>query len=286
MKDTAIAVYIDNNENIKTEFGWLYNSWLLSGSWRTSRIVAFYNPSINLDDLPKDNDIEYVPVSPLTEREVEWKDYPFINSVWCLTTPEAAIIAEYKYVLKTDCDCFLTPFFPNLRPRLATFGAGMFAGEHEVTIRLIGIAKKWGISPVFNNIGSSFMAYTSVALQFMQTTMEYCRKLKAEEFKDGYGEWPGWYQGVLTMYAGQLAAWSVFNYGMNIGGLDVHCIAREPMSPQDFHIHAWHTNGYFSKHKWREGAYRHLDMNALDKTNIADYCLWIAGPGPEVIKCL
>jgi hypothetical protein len=284
MKDTAIAVYIDNTEYQTTEFGWLYNSWLLSGSWRMSNIVAFHHPAISHDVLPKDNDIEYIPLVPLTEREPEWEEYPFINSIWYLTTPDAAILTKYKYVLRTDCDCFLTPFFPNLRPRLAQFGAGMFATETDVIIKLIEIAKKWGITPVFNNIGSTFMAYNNTALHYAQIHMEYCRKLKAEEFKDGYGAWPGWYQGVLTMYAGQLAACAVFNYGMTIGGLDVHCMSQEQMSPQDYHIHAWHTNGYFSKHKWREGGYRDYDMNALDKTSIADYCLWIAGPGPEVIR--
>ncbi len=280
MKDTAIAVYIDNNKNLINEFRWLYNSWLVSGSWLTSKIVAFYNPLIAYDNLPKDNDIHYIPIVPLTERESVWRDYPFINSVWYLTMPEAAVLTDYKYVLKTDCDCFLTPYFKDLRPRLAQFGAGMFATEPDVVIRLATIAKKWGITPVFNNVGSTFMAYPNVALQFMQTQFEYCKKLKAEEFKDGYGTWPGWYQGVLTMYAGQLAAWSIFNYGINIGGLDVHCMAREPISPHDYHIHAWHTDGYFSKHKWRNGDYKNYDMNKLDKICIADYCLWIAGACP------
>ena len=279
MKDTAIVVYIDNNENIITEFGWLYNSWLLSSSWRTSQIVAFYHPRISKDDLPKDNDIEYIPLVPLTERELEWKEYPFINSIWFLTMTEAAILTKYKYILRTDCDCFLTPYFPNLRPRLAQFGAGMFASDSDIIIRLATIAKKWGIYSVFNNIGSTFMAYSNKTLQYSQIQMEYCRKLKADEFKDGYGTWPGWYQGVLTMYAGQLAANTIFSYGINIGGLDVHCVAQETISPQDYHIHAFHTEGFFSKHKWRRGEYRNYDMNTLDKIKICDYCLWIAGTG-------
>ena len=285
MIDTAISVYIDNSQNQLTEFGWLYKSWLLSGSWRTSKIVAFYHPEIRLEFMPKDNDIEYIPLFPLSQQIEEWKDYPFINSIWYLTTPEASILTKYLYVLKTDCDCFLTPFFPNLRPRLAQFGAGMFSTEIDVTTRLIGIAKKWGITPVFNNIGSTFMSYSDIALHYAQIQMEYCRKLKAEEFLDGYGTWPGWYQGVLTMYAGQLAANSVFNFGMNIGGLDVHCMSREPISPQDYHIHAWHSNGFFSKHAWRNGEYRNYDMASLNKTKISDYCLWIAGAKPEEKKC-
>jgi len=280
MKDTAITVYIDNNKNLMNEFRWLYNSWLASGSWMMSKIVAFHHPAISYDDMPKDNDIDYIPLVPLTERDPSWRDYPFINSVWFMTTPEAAILTDYRYALRTDCDTFLTPYFPLLKPRLAQFGAGMFASNSDVVIRLATIANKWGISPVFNNVGSTFMAIPNRAIQYSQTQFEYCKKLKAEEFKDGYGTWPGWYQGVLTMYAGQLAANTTFDTGMNIGGLDVHCVSRDQMSPQDYHIHAWHTEGYFSKHNWRKGDYKNYDMNKLDKTCIADYCLWIAGACP------
>jgi hypothetical protein len=281
MKDTAVTTYIDNNEWLIKEFGWLYKSWLYSGSWRTSQIVAFHHPNIPKDKLPQDTDIQYIPLQPLTERDASWRDYPFINSTHFLTTPEAAILAGYKYVLKTDNDCFLTPFFPNLRPRLATFGVGLYATEAIVVAKLAEIAFKWGISPIFNSVGSTFMAHSNMTLLYSQIHMEYCKKMKADEFPDGYGTWPQWYFGVLTMYAGMLAANSLFGSGITMGGLDVHSMARDKICSTDYHIHAFHSLDHFSKLNWREGAYRDYDMSKLDRNNIADYCLWIAGKDIE-----
>ena len=279
-RDVAITVYIDNDINLITEFGWLYRSWLYSGSWKTSKIIAFYNPSILVDKLPQDKDVIYIPLIPLTERDPEWKDYKFINSTWYLTSSEAASITGAQYILKTDNDCFLTPYFANFRPRLATFGIGLFALNADVAIRLATIAKKWGITPVFNNIGSTLMAHTQKVLKYSKLHFEYCKRLKDEEFEQGYGEWPNWYFGVLTMYAGQLAAQALFGTGMTFGGLDVHCFSKVQMCSTDYHIHAWHTHDHFSKFKWRNGEYSDYDMANLDKNSIADYCLWIAGEKP------
>lgn len=280
MKDVAITCYIDNEPNILAEFGWLAQSWLLSGSWMAADIVAFHHPAAPIAPLPQDPGITYIPLAPFSEATPGWADYPFINSVAFLTTREAGILARYEYVLRTDCDCFLTPHFPTLRPRLPAFGAGQYAGEPSVAIRLAGIAERWGIKPVFNNIGSSVMGRSNQVLVYAQIHLEYCRRLRDEEFQDGPGKWPGWWRGVLSMYAGQLAAQSYFGLAMTIGGLDVHCLAHEPISPQDYHIHAWHSFEHFSKFNWRQGKYRGYDMAKLDRNRIADYCLWIAGPGP------
>lgn len=280
MSNTAIAVYIDNDINLRQEFNWLYKSWLYSGSWAMSDIVAFYNPSIDLTELPQNNGIKYIPSTPLSELDQDWATYKFINSIYYLTTPEASILTDYKYTLRTDCDCFLTPNFPNLKPRLATMGMGLYALIPDVAIRLGQIAQKWNIHTVMNNVGSTIMAHSNIVLQYSQVQMEFCRKLKAEEFTNGPGTWPGWYFGVLSMYAGQLAANSYLGTNMVMGGLDIYCVAHEPMCNTDYHIHAWHTQGDFSKFKWRDGLYKDIDLNSLDKNRINDYCLWIAGNGP------
>lgn len=280
MRDVAVVTYIDNNQNLLNEFQWLYKSWKYSGSDKTSRLVAFYNPTIEQNRLAADLDVTYIPSEPLISREKAWAYYPFINSVYYLTTPEAAGLAEFKYLLRTDNDCFLTPNFPNLRPRLATFGVGMYSQVSAVVIRLAQIAEEWNITPSFNNIGSTFMMYSGLALQYCQLQMEYCRKLDQDGFPTGMGEWPGWYKGVLTMYAGNLAANAFFGMGLTLGGLDCHCMSQDRMCATDYHIHAWHTYDYFSKFDWRNGKYRDVDMSKLDPTKIADYCLFIAGVGP------
>lgn len=275
----AVTTYIDNSPNLITEFGWLFKSWVLSKSCLTSDLVAFYNPKIDLNLLPKHERVKYLPLKPLSEIDQTWNDYKFINSVYFLTVPEAAFLTNYDYVMRTDCDCFLTPNFPNLQPRLATFGIGLFALDPDVTIRLAQISKKWGIQPVFNSVGSTIMATGMLALHYSQIQLEYCKKLRAEEFLEGFGEWPHWYIGVLSMYAGQLAANAVFGTGLVLGGLDVQCMSRGNIGSTDYHIHAWHTLDHFSKFKWREGAYVGTDLNSLNQYCIADYCLIIAGEG-------
>jgi hypothetical protein len=275
MKDVAIATYIDADPNLMIEFNWLYTSWLYSGAWKTSRIVAFYNPKIPSDWLSS-FDIDIIPLIPLSETDQFWKDYKFINSIYYLITPEAQELLKYKYVLRTDNDVFLTPYFANFRPRLATFGIGLYALEPIVAAKLVQIAAQWGITPVSNNIGSSLMTSSNNVLLYSELQFEYCKRLAAEEFPDGYGEWPKWFFGVLSMYAGQLAANQLFSTGISLGGLDVHCMSQEEMCSNDYHIHAWHTNNHFSNFRWRNGEYKDINPKTLNKNIISDYCLWIA----------
>ncbi len=277
MIDTAIVVYIDDKPHLIQELNWLYKSWVLSGSQKVSDLVVFHNPKMCVISQP---DVIYIPLQPLTEKDANWTNYPFINSVWHLTQPEANILRKYKYVLRTDNDCFLTPYFPNLHPRLATFGIGMYAQRPEVVVRLATIADKWKILPSFNNVGSTMMAHSDVVLEYSALHFEYCEKLKQDEFKDGPGMWPSWYFGVLSMYAGNLAANAFFGMNLTLGGLDVHCMSQDPMCSTDYHIHAWHTYEDFSKFKWRNGEYKSWDLASLDKSIIANYCLYIAGNGP------
>ena len=281
MKETVITCYIDNDRNIIAEFGWLVRSWLYSGSWLISDIIAFHAPEVETTNLPEEPGITYIPMPAFSRAHAEWADYPFINSLGYFSSPEIAAIASYRCVLRTDCDCFLTPHFKNLNPRLTTFGAGQYAGEPEVVHRLAVIAERWGIKPVFNNIGSSVFGKVENIITYTNIHLEYCKRLLEEEFKDGIGKWPGWYKGVLSMYAGQLAAQSYFGLALNIGGLDVHCMCHDPIGSQDYHIHAWHSYEHFSKFNWRSGKYRDIDFKALNPLIIADYCLWIAGKGPE-----
>lgn len=280
MKDTVITTYVDDNQDILNEFRWLWKSWLYSGSREVSDLAAFYNPTIDHKQLPEDPDIIYISLEPLSKREGKWSGYPFINSVDFLTNPEAGFLTKYRYLLRTDNDCFLTPNFPNLKPRLATFGIGMYSQVPEVVIRLAQIAEKWGILPQSNNVGSAFIANSDLALQYCQLQMEYCRKLLRDEFKDGTGQWPGWFLGVLTMYAGCLAANAFFGTGLVMGGLDCHCMSQDLMCSTDYHIHAWHTYDYFSKFDWRAGKYKDMDLEKLNPKRISDYCLFIAGNGP------
>jgi len=280
--DTAITVYLDNDERSILEIGWLCRSWIYSGSNEMSDIIIFYNPSIDKNLLPTEDGIEHVPMIPLTERGYEWTYYPHINGTFYLTAPEAAFITKYRYVLKTDNDVFLTKHFKNLRPRLATFGTSGYSADPSVAHNLIRIAEEWGITLTFIGVGATIMAQSEDVITYAKTQFEYAKRLRAEEFPDGEGEWPGWYLHVLNMYAGCLASNKVFGNSMVLGGLDVWCMSQDPICNTDYHIHAWHTDDHFSKLKWHEGMYENWDMCGIDENKVSDYCLLIAGKRGDV----
>jgi hypothetical protein len=281
-KGVAVTTYIDNKAELHSEFWWLFRSWEYSKSDDVSDLVAFVNPAVDLRLLPAARKgLYYVPLEPLTAKESRWNDYPFINSIYFLTSSEARdCLRDYIYVMRTDNDCFLTRHFPMLRPRLATFGIGLYSQVPQVAGKLVELCGKWGIIPQFNNVGSTFISFTEQALAYNQVHMDYCERLLADEFQGGPGEWPGWFKGVLSMYAGNLAANAFFGANLVLGGLDCHCMSGDYMCSTDYHIHAWHTWDYFSKFRWRNGEYMETDFAKLDVWRISDYCLAIAGPGP------
>ncbi len=277
MNDTAITVYIDNNENSIIEFEWLVRSWEYSRSCEMSDLVVFHNPSVPVGRLSQHDNINYIPIKPISETAEVWADYPRINATWYLTTPEAKFISKYRYVLKTDNDVFLTKNFVNFRPRLATFGMSAYASNPEVVNNLTRIAEKWGIKQHFINIGCTIMAPGEHVLKYVKKQYEFCKRLKVEEFPDGVGEWPGWYLRVLNMYAGCLAANATFGNSMVLGGLDVLCMCNDPICPTDYHIHAWHTDNFFSKHHWYNEEYDSIKKEDMNPEIINQYCLWIVG---------
>lgn len=272
MKDVAIATYLDKDERLFKEFNWLYKSWVLSGSWLTSDLVVFHHPDVVIGN----EDVIKVPVEPLTKEE-RWKDYPFINSVYFLTTPQAEFLKSYKYLMRTDHDVFLTPNFPRLRPRLATFGMGLYAQDIDAVTNLVRKGAEWGVLFQNNNIGSTIIAYSNTTIEYCKLHLQYCERMLKEEFTTFGGVWPKWFKGVLSMYAGCLAANKFFGAGLQLGGLDCHCMSQDQMCSTDYHIHAWHTNDDFSKFKWHRGEYNNTNFYALDKTIISNYCLYIAG---------
>jgi len=277
MNNVGITVYVDNNEMSILEFGWLYKSWVHTHSYETSDIVVFYNPTTDKSKLPSHENILYVPSIPLSELESEWAYYPHINATYYLTLPSAEFLLGYKYIFKTDNDVFLTENFKNLQPRLPLFGLSAYASNPEVTNNLTRISAEWGVKQHFINVGATVMALSDHVLCYAVKQFEFCKRLKAEEFPNGEGQWPGWYLYVLNMYAGCLAANAVFSSNMTFGGLDVFCMSNDSICNTDYHIHAWHTNQDFSKFKWYKGEYNHIDREQLDKNRIDEYCLWIAG---------
>jgi len=278
MKDTAIVVYLDTDEWAIAELGWLYRSWKYSRSDYRSDLIVFHNPSV--EGLNKKYpDIRTVGLPPIYDTMPVWEDYPRINSTWFLTTEEAArVVHEYLYTFRTDIDCFLTKNFVDLRPRLAHFGQNVYETENmEVSERIRQLCLKYKIKRYNIGIDCHAMMYSKNMTEYAKVQYHIASKLKLEEFTNGHGEWPGWYEYVINMYSAGLAANALFKFGVMVGGLSSMSMSSEPIGSTDYNIHAWHTSQHFSKLLWREGYYDCLDFDALSDDIMNQYCMKMAG---------
>lgn len=277
MKDTAIVVYVDEDEYGIIELGWLYRSWLYSGSNKRSDLIIFYNPAVS--SLITDDGVISIPLEPLHKTDSLWSDYPRINSTWFLTTNEAEIVHKYRYAFRTDLDCFLTKNFAYLKPRLALFGYNMYESEggSYVSNKISRFCDKHGIPRHHMNIDCNVMCHGRTITEYAKEQFRIATILKKDEFKDGHGAWPGWYEYIINMYSAGIAANSFFGMGCNVGGFNCMSMSNDPIGSNDYHIHAWHTYQHFSKHYWREGVYDVINFDALDDRFINQYCLKIAG---------
>lgn len=268
----AICCYVDNKPAILEEFRWLYHSWLYSGC--PGSILAFAHPdAVKAVSLPGVHAIE---TEPTTAREAEWREYPFINSIGYLAAEPARTFDGFTHLLRTDCDCFITPNFPRQAPRLPLFGRGQYVQTAEVSARLGETAKKLGLHYAWcHNIGSTILSTVEAVRHYDGKQKEICNHLLREGFPDGRGKWPGWWWGVLTMYAGELAANAIWDVGVCVGGLDCMSMASDPLGALDFHIHAWTSEQDFSKNHYRSGKYDGIPLSTLRPDSVRNYCLMI-----------
>jgi len=291
--NAVILTYVDDTPNMIQEFGWLVKSWEFSRCKDTFDIHVNANPSV-IGKLKGKEGIQFIPRQPMhTGNYPVWDKYPFINSIGCLleskivtqnnieiTIPSVINKSKYTHFLKSDCDVFLTRYLRNFRPRLPTFGrGGSYADKVEVREKLQELSNKiFSVKsiPIVNyQIGSSYMMSIE-DLIFNDMVLNVGNYLMTNCFPT-YGEWPGWYKGVCTMYATCLAANARFpQHSYNLSSFDSMSMAKQKVSNSDYHIHAFHTYEYFSKRNYREGKYDHINLEEIDYNTIAGYCHLIA----------
>lgn len=281
----GILVYVDATPEMVEEFYWLYKSVLYSRLRGGCRIIALCHPDV-MALLPDDDLIRKVASVPISERDDRWSDYKFVNSVGNLSDKTAiAATTDCEYLLKTDCDTFVTSNLRGFRPANLCFGFGEYAYEAEVRRNLEGWSDKLGFPHIgTHNVGASVLGPRDMVMTFVQVQMEYCERLLEEEFADSIGVWPGWYRGVLTMYAGELALRATYPQRHTLGLLDHHGFGDRTMGSEVLHIHAWHSSHYFSKHEYRAGAYAHIPIEQIDVASLAGYCHFLAAADPAVLR--
>jgi hypothetical protein len=82
----------------------------------------------------------------------------------------------------------------------------------------------------------------------------------------------GWYRGVASRYAGEIAVNHCAPDAQRSELLDASSSSQEPLS-RYAHIHCWRTYDKFSKHHFMSGRYTPEDAQDLDLQVIRDYCM-------------
>jgi len=287
-KDLGILLYIDDHPSMYEEFSWIYKSWIHSGVWRRSDLIVVCHPKA-YDQLPgNDPGVIKIVAEPIS-REGRWKGYHFINSIACVSGAHTAHLAgQYKWLLRTDADVFLTRHLANFRPNFPVLGRGRYAENQEVWDRMVAFCKAHGVAHQRSfGCGSSILAESSLALFFLERQTYWCERLLEHFDAHGEGQWPGWFKGVITLYAGEIAANENHHAFLRYSYqriLDLESYVVGHIDEFTLHIHAIHTDDYFSKSKFRDGGYKHIDVAKLDTSKVNQYAHWIAATPLDEIK--
>ena len=103
------------------------------------------------------------------------------------------------------------------------------------------------------------------------------------EFKE-YGTWGNWYKGTLTMYAGEIAANQLGPANITTNILDSYSMSDSEIGNTFYHIHAWHTEQFFSKLKFRNNEYININVDKLNIEIVHNYCLYLSTKTINEIK--
>lgn len=276
MKKKAIVVYVDNSTKMEIEFSWLYKTWMLYSLEDEFDLVVYYHP-----DAKKIID----KFSGIVSYEMPYirmaQNYKFLNSHYFCLDEFSEPLKKYDYILKTDCDVFLTENIKGYTPSKFMVGQGGYYEQKDNNkINYIKkIAKDLNLE--HNNmsgIGTSFFGKTNTVLSIVKNQAILTEKIlneysKAEEFKN-----VGFDFGISSMIAGEIIINKSFsNQHVNLYGLDTKCWETTKIGSDVLHIHAWHTPQRWSKHNYFNNDYKDWNVNESDAfKNCANYCQWIA----------
>jgi hypothetical protein len=264
----AIVCFVEDNRHLIQQLLALRLSWLYVQSPDTDLVVM--GPEDVLMRLP--DDLVKIPQRPATDDPV-WQGYRYINSITSINAAGAEQLDSYSHILRTDVDCFITPAWNEFHPTAFTFGTGGYANDDEVRQRLRDIATEYGLQySGITNIHSTWYGPTAVVRRACAFSEMLAKHLLTHYFADSDGAWPGWYSGVTSMYSGDIAVNHCAPDAQRSELLDAASDWDEPITRYP-HIHCWHTENMFSKHRFMDGGYNREDAQDLDMNVIRNYCL-------------
>jgi hypothetical protein len=284
MNQKAIVVYLDNSDIMQEEFSWLWKTWQLYSLEDEFDLVVYYNPDA------KHRLIHFPGIVTIPMPYIRMaSEYKFLNSHYFCLDEWSEPLKRYKYILKTDCDVFLTENIKGFVPTKFMVGEGGFYRQQENNkVEYIKkIAKELGYEyHHMSLIGASFFGKTSevipvVKMQALLTERIISEFIKRDDFKDS-----GFHSGIASMIAGEIIINHVFSQQhLNLYSLDSKCWSTTKIGTDNIHIHAWHSDIDWSKHKYFEGGYKNWQVNLEDAfKNATNYCHWVSSLSYDELK--
>ncbi|CAF0809917.1 unnamed protein product [Adineta steineri] len=218
----------------------------------------------------------------------DWKDYLYMTSIaFMVTLQYQQATMNYKWILRVDQDAILSPglFLGLLRKhpiklQKKQFG-GLGHGTEFTNIRLRMIAKKLGYTHMgIHNLCSTWLVSPKDSIKIANLTTHIGRYLLRNEFGrhvpgiedlPNIGEWPKWWRGVTSLYAGEIAINHI--YSSSLSHQHEASVLDHPSDSQDslwtaWHIHCLHNPTYFAKFRHRDDLYYFLRRSQTKRIRI------------------
>lgn len=286
MKDRAIVIFVEDKTYLIIEVYNLYKSCLTSNITNNTDFIICA-PKEMWGKLPHDNSfIIFLDTDSVSDNcgstvnkycNLIWQGYHFVNSISCLAQ-HREFLSRYKYILKTDCDVFITGNFKDFFPDKFYTGTGGYVNDNDVEKRLKDIAKRKGYRHQDKfNVGATWYGKSNLVLKCCELTLKILENILNIDFKNDKGKWPGWYRGVASMYASEIAVNHLVDDFIISNKFDGHSDYTTSWKTDGvYHIHCWHTSEVYSKHAFMENSYDNVDTSSLNTEKTNDYCLSIA----------
>lgn len=285
MKKIAIIVFIPNQEHLIQQFFGLYYSVMLHPALRkeTDFIIGCSVEITGMFDLENCVAVHSKEISQRAEFKFPYSDneYGYINS-WSHFTDQKSIdvILNYPYALRIDVDTFLSPeiLSIDLKDNEVLVGKGGYIGGDETINNLLRLSKRLGLNHRgIHNIGSTWLSHSHIMIRVGKASLECAGYIIKNEFPEDEGEWPRWYAGVTSLYAGEVALNHSPYEITQTSKLDSQ--STSPDSVRDvFSIHSWHTDNFYSKFAFMAGKYSDRS-HSVDMERSRDYAFLCAHSG-------
>ena len=276
MNTKAIVVYVDNVDKIIIEFSWLWKSWQLYSLNEEYDLVVYYHPDVE-EKLKEFTDIVKIPMKPIRLSSV----YPFLNSHYFCLDEWSEPLKRYDYIMKTDCDVFLTKNLKGYTPSKIHVGMGLYYLPNEIKKieYLQYLSKELNLNYKFLTlIGTSFFGESKDIINIVKGQISITEAILEKYSKEERFIECGFDRGISSMIAGELVINHMCsNQHIILYNLDGLCWETTPLGTNILHIHAWHTFEKWSKFHFHENKYNDWIVDFKDAfSNCANYCQFIA----------